>query len=334
MKKVLVTGSSGYLGSWIVRTLLESGYEVRAAVRSEEKYTLLESSLLSENVPIQHLSHIKADLKSASDWDNATAGIEYVIHTATPMGGDDGDMDSPTMIPIAKKGVRNIFSAALKAGVKRIVMTSSGAANFPPEGTKGIIDEAVWSDPEDPRLGNYMRSKTISEMEAWSLIRSQNNMELVTILPDAIMGPFFGGRGNRTDNVYRPLLTGNPIPETYFPISDVRDLARLHILAMEAPKASGQRIYARTADLMMPEIATIIREGVKELSPHISAEILTAGQIREMAKTNPAMAAQLTSVDVEYRRTNQKAKDLGWTYHSGKDTVLDHIHYLISNQLL
>lgn len=188
------------------------------------------------------MSHVKADLKSASDWDNATAGIEYVIHTATPMGGDDGDMDSPTMIPIAKEGVRNVFSAALKAGVKRIVMTSSGAANFPPEGTKGIIDETVWSDPEDHRLGNYMRFKTISEMEAWALIRSQNDMELVTILPDAIMGPFFGGRGNRTDNVYRPLLTGNPVPETYFPISDVRDLARLHIWAMEAPKASGQQI--------------------------------------------------------------------------------------------
>lgn len=334
MTKILVTGGSGYLGSWIVRKLLKSGYEVKATVRSEDKYDLLERSLRSENVSTQYLSHVVANLKSASDWDNAMAGIEVVIHTATPMGGDDGDINSPTMIPIAKEGVRNVFSAAFKAGVKRIVMTSSGAANFPPEGTKGTIDETVWSDPEDPRLGNYMRSKTVAEREAWTLIQSQSETELVTILPDAIMGPFFGGRGNRTDNVYRPLLTGDPIPETYFPISDVRDLAKLHILAMESPKAAGQRIYAQTADLMMPEIAAFIRNNIKELTPRISTEILTAAQIKEAAKTNPAMAAQLTSVDVEYRRTNQKAKDLGWTYHSGKDTVLDHIRYLLDNNLL
>lgn len=334
MSKVLVTGGSGFLGGWIVRTLLEDGYDVVTTVRSTQKGKILTSSLTGKGISTDGLSIAVLDLKSSEGWVDAMSGIDYVIHSASPMGGETGNLNDSSMIDIAKAGVNNVLSAAISAGVKRVVMTSSGAANLPKENAEGIIDETVWSDDRDQSLGNYVLSKIKAEKEAWDIISNQSETELVTILPDAIFGPFFGGRMSGTDRTYMLLLSGMPVPDIYFPICDVRDLARLHVLAMESDKAAGERIHAETADLMMPQLAEYVRKTDASLAERISTEVMTADDIRAAAPANPIMAGFLGSVDIKYRRANKKSAELGWTYHSGEETIRDNIRYLIQNDLI
>ena len=82
-----------------------------------------------ENVDTSALSFAVADLTKADCWAEAMKGIDYVLHVASPLGGNNHE-DS-TLIPIAKSGVENVFSAAIRVGVKKIVMTSNEAANYP-----------------------------------------------------------------------------------------------------------------------------------------------------------------------------------------------------------
>ena len=118
---VLVTGGTGFLAGWTIRKLLEKGYSVGTTVRSMKKSEKVVNMLQYENVDTSALSFAVADLTKADGWAEAMKGIDYVLHVALPLGGNNHE--DPTLIPIAKNGIENVFSAAIRAGVKKIVMT-------------------------------------------------------------------------------------------------------------------------------------------------------------------------------------------------------------------
>ncbi len=186
---VLVTGGTGFLAGWTIRKLLEKGYSVRTIVRSMKKSEKVVNMLQYENVDTSALSFAVADLTKADGWAEVMKGIDYVLHVASPLGGNNHE-DS-TLIPIAKRGVENVFSAAIRVGVKKIVMTSSEAANYPDKkDTNPSIDETFWTDMDNKWITNYQRSKIIDEKTAWEMIGKQSHTKLATILPGAILGPY------------------------------------------------------------------------------------------------------------------------------------------------
>ena len=129
--KILVTGGSGYLASWVVRQLLDEGHSVNATVRS-----------LADSVKVSHLSEMEkefpgklrvfeADLTENGSFDQPASGCEIVIHTASPFK-ISGIRDAvKELTEPAVNGVRNVFGAAVRSGtVRRVVLTSSVAAVF------------------------------------------------------------------------------------------------------------------------------------------------------------------------------------------------------------
>ena len=74
------------------------------------------------------------------------AGCDYVLHVASPLGGD-ASRDPNALIAPARDGTLRVLRAATKAGVKRVVMTSAAAAARPPLNSNRISDETVWADP-------------------------------------------------------------------------------------------------------------------------------------------------------------------------------------------
>ncbi len=168
MTTVLVTGGTGFLAGWTIRRLLEKSYTVRTTVRSMAKADSVRNMLAKEHVDTSALSFAVADLTKADGWDAAMEGIDYVLHVASPLGGNNHE--DPTLIPTAKEGVEHVFSAAIKAGVKKIVMTSSEAANYPDKkDTNPAVNEDFWTDLNNKWITNYQRSKVIAESEEMTM---------------------------------------------------------------------------------------------------------------------------------------------------------------------
>src|SRR5438067_5083410 len=184
---VLVTGGSGYIGGWCVAELLRRGYEVRTTVRDPRREQGVVDAVSSVADSGGRLSFAVAGLTAGDGWDAAVKGVDYVLHVASPLGGGTPD----AMITAARDGTLRVLRAAVAAGVKRVVMTSAANAASPSSyATEGVTDETPWTDPDDPTLICYRRSKTLAERAAWDFMASHPGpTELVTALPGVVFGP-------------------------------------------------------------------------------------------------------------------------------------------------
>ena len=332
MKKVLVTGGTGFLAGWTIRELLEKGYAVRTTVRSMKKSENVTSMLEKEGVDTSRLSFAVADLTNPDGWDDAMKDVDFVLHVASPLGGNNHE--DPTLIPTAKSGVENVLGAAIRTGVKKVVMTSSEAANYPDKKDPNpAVNEDFWTDMNNKWITNYQRPKIIAERTAWEIIEKQNQTNLATILPGSILGPNMAGKRSSTDQIFEMLLKRTPSPNVIYPVGDVRDLAELHILAMENDAADGQRFIAESEEMTMPEMARILKAAYPDRK--LSTIVIPDFVISVMAKFQVPMKVLNTMVGLKYHRDSTKARKLlGWNPRPAKETVLDTAQYLIDNRIV
>lgn len=330
--KILVTGGTGFLAGWVIRKLLEKGYQVRTTVRSEKKIPVVQDMLNKEGVDITNLSFAFADLTRKDGWREAMEGMDAVLHIASPLGGNN--QDDPTLIPTAESGVRNVIQAAIDAGIQKIVMTSSEAACYPGrEYRKPSADETFWTDVQNREITNYMRSKIVAEKTAWELVGKQDHTRLVTLLPGAILGPSMAGRRSSTDQIFEMLLKGTPSPRVIYSVSDVRDLADLHILALENPAADCQRFLAHGEDMSMPEMAKILKQQYPDRK--VKTAVVPDFLVHILAKRQPAMKVLNTMVGMNYTLDSSKARRvLKWNPRPAGETVLDTAAYMVQNGIV
>ncbi len=148
-KTILVTGGTGFIGSWCIAQLLERGYHVRTTIRDASKAAKVRTAIATEIQADDRLSFALADLTSDDGWDAAMQGCDGVLHVASPLGGN-AETSGDALIAPARDGTLRVLRAAVKAGVKRVVMTSAAATARPPRGSAMDGDESIWSDPDDP----------------------------------------------------------------------------------------------------------------------------------------------------------------------------------------
>lgn len=128
MPQVLVTGGTGYLGSWCVLALLEAGHTVRTTVRDLGREPSLRSWLHAA-APFDdtRLTVVRADLERPDGWDQAVADCDFVLHVASPtLRRTPADEDE--MVVPAREGVLRVLRASRAAGVQRTVLTSAFGA--------------------------------------------------------------------------------------------------------------------------------------------------------------------------------------------------------------
>lgn len=195
MKKVLVTGISGFVGQHCAAELLKKGYAVRGSVRSLSRTDEVTIGIKNEIDPKGNLEFCELDLMKDAGWDKAMEGCDYVLHIASPfvvkVPKDENELIKP-----AVDGTLRALKAAKKAGVKRVVLTSSTVAMQ--GGKHGIvkINQDSWTDVNEKTVTAYFKSKTLAEKSAWEFIKNQSGdtkLELVVVNPGPIYGPTLTG---------------------------------------------------------------------------------------------------------------------------------------------
>src|ERR1700744_6141708 len=186
---VLVTGGSGFIGGWCVVGLLAQGYTVRATVRNLARESAVRASLAKAAPDLSRLTFHAADLMADAGWDEAAQGCDYVLHVASPLGVSE-PKDPNVLITPAREGAKRALRAAIKAGVKRVVMTSSVAACHKSGSGDFLSDETVWTDLAEPKVSAYTQSKTLAERAAWELIAEAGGATtLATVNPSLVLAP-------------------------------------------------------------------------------------------------------------------------------------------------
>lgn len=245
MSVVLVTGGSGFVGSHTVIQLLAAGHSVRTTVRSTKREPDVRGMLAAAGCePGDRLSFHVADLEKDDGWAEATAGCDYVHHIASPFPAGEPKHEDELIVP-AREGALRALRAARDAKVKRVVLTSSFAAIGYGNDPGRPYTEEDWTDPADPRVLAYPRSKTIAERSAWDFIaREGEGLELAVVNPVGIFGPVLGADFATSILLLQRMLNGKipGCPRLWFGAVDVRDVAGLHLLAMTHPEARGAAV--------------------------------------------------------------------------------------------
>ena len=247
MSKILITGGSGFLGSHCIVAALAAGHEVSTTLRSLDKAGEVRSMLAAAGVvPKREVTFHSADLGNDEGWGDAVAGCDYILHTASPFPSAQPNDPNDLIVP-ARDGTLRVLHAASHAGVKRVVLTSSFAAvGYGPQPASHVYTEDDWT-PVDSTNPPYILSKAIAERAAWDFIKGRGTPELSVVNPTGIFGPVFGPQLSTSIQIVKGLLDGAfppELPEMWFGVVDVRDVADLHLRAMSDPSAAGGRFIA------------------------------------------------------------------------------------------
>lgn len=279
MKIVLVTGSNGFVGSHICETLLESGYRVRAMVRSTSNL----SNLKGLDVEL-----VYGDLNDFDSLLNAVEGVAAVVNN----GGLTRTIDPDTFYKVNADGTDNILKAILKSnpGLERYIQVSSCAACGPSD-TRTPIDE---NHPPKP-LTVYGKSKLEGEKIA---IGCSDKIPVTILRPSAIYGP----RDGEMLSFFRIIKWGiKPTfgaGECYINFTYVEDFARAVVKSIESDVPSGGIYFVTEKRTYSYSEAGDIISGVlnrKGLDIHIPAKILEfAGWLSEMIARKRGKAAIFT----------------------------------------
>ena len=268
MKKVLVTGTTGFIGLHCVQQLLEKGFAVNGTLRSFDRKDEVINALSSHNTSTEHLSLFETDLLEDKGWDEAIQGCEYVLHVASPFVLTPESEDF--FVKPAVEGSLRVLKLANKHKIKKLVLTSSFAAMADTLEEKDSFDETDWSDPNKKNIRSYGKSKTLAEKAAWDYMASNTpSFSLTVINPVAVTGPSLSKDIGTSNSIVGQMINGN-VPGTakvHIGYVDVRDVAAAHITAMLNNQTDGERIIVFEKTLWMDEVATILRDAGFDKAP-------------------------------------------------------------------
>ncbi|HHB78758.1 MAG TPA: aldehyde reductase [Saprospiraceae bacterium] len=328
----LVTGGTGYLGSWVTKYLLEKGHTVRLTVRDKSKKEKYQHLLDIEKETPGSLEFWEANLLTDGAFDAAAEGCQAIIHMASPFSFRIKDAQKELIDP-ALKGTENVLNAATKSStVKKVVLTSSVAAvhgdnvDMKEQGLSEFT-EAHFNTSSSLTHQPYSYSKVLAEKKAWEIYENQDQWDLVVINPSFVMGPSLTTTSNSESlNFMKEMLTGKyymGAPNLVFGFVDVRDVAKAHILALEKDDAAGRHILAERT-LSVYDFSQLIN-GIysnKYKLPMMQSPKFMLYLVGRMFGLTTKFISRNVGHDIQLNATKSK-EELGLTYLPLEKTIED-----------
>jgi dihydroflavonol-4-reductase len=308
MTKTLVTGATGFIGSHVAKLLVRRGDDVHVAVRKGSSERAL------TGLPV---TTIHTDVLDRRAVRRAMRGVERVFHLA---GTTSLTMPRERIFALNVEGTRIVLEEALRAGVERLVYTSSVAAVGPaPRGA--MADESnVW---DAGRLGlGYVDSKHEAEATAMRLLA--RGLPLVIVNPAHVLGP---GDPGRSSTVLVRRFLRRQIPayvDGTLNIVGVEDVARGHLLADERGRLGeryilGNRNY--TMERLLADLGRLSGVEPPVMKLPVSLALGLSGVGRRAGLPVPA-PAEIKAASLNWAFSNRKAKrELGWRTSPHEDSL-------------
>ena len=331
---VLVTGASGFVGAHAVKQLLEEGYNVRGSVRSTKDLSRYQWLLdLPRQVGSGSIQLVEGDLMDKNCWYNAVDGCDYVLHIASPVSAEKAKTEDDYVKP-AVNGVKNVLHAAIEKGVKKVVITSSIASIMMGHKRKKLnFDEGDWS--VEKKLGHYAKSKYLAERAAWDIYEAnKNKIEISVINPGLILGAPVGRALPESAIFSKMILSGklSSTPNFSMGFVHVKDVAKLHILAMESDEANGKRYICSGEDRQIPNMAKVIYDEYRPRGYKISKKKMGGFMIWLGSLFDAQMKMMKEFLDRPVVLDNSKSrKELGISYIGFKEMNIETCEWLLTS---
>ncbi|CAI9781584.1 unnamed protein product [Fraxinus pennsylvanica] len=248
---VCVTGGTGFVASWLIKSLLQHGYSVNTTIRSNPQDSKKNTSYLT-SLPgaAKSLRIFQADLDKPDSFNSAIKGCIGVFHVAHPI--DLTDKETAEMkINKSISGTLGILQACLDSKtVKRVVYTSSASTVMTHNKDLDVVDENLWTDVDYLRPlishfgASYAIAKTLTERAALEFAE-KHSLDLVTVIPTWIHGPFICSRLPGSVSSSLSMIIGNKDEMKYTETTafvHTDDVANAHIFLFEYPNAKGRYI--------------------------------------------------------------------------------------------
>ena len=263
--RILVTGATGFIGSYILRLLVDHAYEnVIATKRKQSKMDLVVS--VEEQV-----KWIELDLLDNPAIYEVIENVDVVIHAAAIVSFDK--KDTSLLMRVNVEGTTNLVNACLEFGVKKFIHVSSIAVFSRKPGVQTIDEETTW-DYQYPNT-NYAISKYKSEMEVWRA--GSEGLPMAIINPSLVLGSGFWEMGSASifKKIYEELKF---YPTGINGFVDVRDVAKAVVILLEKP-IEYQRFIISGENRSYKDITGLMAAALGKKAPSIAMN----GLIRELA---------------------------------------------------
>lgn len=348
---VAVTGATGFVGSHVAVGLLDRGYIVHATTRDSTPARLVH--LTSHPTAANNLRVFSADLLAGGSFDGAFTGCDAVMHVASPFTLKAKDPFHDVIKP-AVAGTLNVLRSCVKAGVTKVILTSSVFALATSKASNSdsashVDTEEHWNDFATQNHFPYMFAKREAEKAAWDFVRQDGvDIDLIVINPSMILGPLL------TQHCYaesfdfvRDIVTGKMmgIVDIAVNVVDVRDVAVAHFNALENRAARGRYVCSASSHRKQMSVRDVVRvakeQGFDPPERDLSGPVMTMmvrlasffmpGQHGEMVRAllgggggGAAGAGGAGSSRNRFQVSNTKIKvDLGMSFRPVDETVMD-----------
>ncbi|HQW45023.1 MAG: SDR family NAD(P)-dependent oxidoreductase [Chitinophagaceae bacterium] len=250
---VLVTGGTGFLGSYIIKQLVEKGYNVRALRRSNKLPFWIAKEILEK------VEWVEGDVLDVIALENAMNGVDTIIHSAAIVSF--ATKDRKEMYQVNVEGTANVVNIALEKNVRRLVHISSVAALGRTANGGHVNEEKKW---EESKVNtHYAKSKFKAELQVWRGI--SEGLEAVILNPSTILG--YGDWHSSSCAIFKSVHDGfNWYTPGINGFVDVEDVAKATIVLMEST-INEQRFIVNGDSWTFKKLQDTIADGFSKKRP-------------------------------------------------------------------